>query len=223
MFSNLPREAEFTEKLALHEVIQCLMVATASSTAFVAEMARQYSDVLEKQDSGKLEDKISKLEKQLAVAESEKTHLQEQLDQAAAKEEESEATINSLRSALEEEQKMGEEKKKSHQQALEGTGASAVEVFRRSETFTKDLGELTLPRFMFGYISTIDEIASHLSSEDLESFKNNANYNEDSKELSDWMAEGIQSGKDLVEIRDEFNRWLSELDQELEREESAKE
>ena len=63
MLSNLPRDAEFTEKLTPHEVIQSLMVATASSTTFVPEMARQYNDMLEEQDSGKLQNKISKLEK----------------------------------------------------------------------------------------------------------------------------------------------------------------
>lgn len=101
---------------------------------------------------------------------------------------------------------MGEEEKKSYQQALEGAGALAMEVFRRFETFIKDPGELTLPNFMFGYTSTIDEVASHLSSEDLESLKNKVNYNEDSKELCDQMTEDIQFGKDLAEIRDEFNR-----------------
>ena len=99
--------------------------------------------------------------------------------------------------------------KKSHEQAFEGAGASVVEAFRRSETFTKNLGELTMPSFIFGYTSAIDEIAPHLSSETLESFKNKAHYNENSKELCDRMAKGSQVGRNLAEIRDEFNKWLS--------------
>ena len=76
---------------------------------------------------------------------------------------------------------------------------------------------------MFGYTSTIDEVASHLSAEDLESFKNKDNYNEDTKELCDRMAEDIQAGRSLVEVREEFNKWLSEIDQELEDDEGAEE
>ena len=82
----------------------------------------------------------------------------------------------------------------SHQQALEGAGASVAEAFRRSKTFTKDLGELTLPSYMFDYTSTIDEVAPHLSAEDLDFFRSKANYNENSKELCDRMAESIQAG-----------------------------
>ena len=107
MFSNLPKNAEFIEKLSPKEVIQSLMVATASSTTFVAEMSRWYSDLLEEQDSGKIQDKIEKLEKKLAVSKSTKTELHSQLQQVEAKEEEAETTINNLRSALEEEQKRG--------------------------------------------------------------------------------------------------------------------
>ena len=85
--------------------------------------------------------------------------------------------------------------KKSHEQALKGAGAAAVEAFRRwSEAFTKNLGELTMPSFMFGYTFAIDEAAPYLSPEALESLRNKANYNEDSKELCDRMAEGIQTG-----------------------------
>ena len=55
------------------------MVSTASTTAFVAEMAHRYSDLLEEKDSGNLQNKIFKLEKKLAVSESEKTELQSRL------------------------------------------------------------------------------------------------------------------------------------------------
>ena len=79
MFSPLPRDAEFTRKLTPEEVIQSLMVSTASTTAFVAEMAHRYSDLLEEKDSGNLQNKIFKLEKKLAVSESETTELQSRL------------------------------------------------------------------------------------------------------------------------------------------------
>ena len=111
------------------------------------------------------------------------------------------------------EQKRSEEAKKTHEQALESARTSAVEDFRRSETFLGDLGQLTRPNFMLGFTSAIDEAAAHLSSEALQSLKNSANYNEDSKELCDRMADGIQAGRNLAEIQDEFNKWLSELDE----------
>ena len=63
-------------------------MATVSATTFVVEMARRYSDLLKEQDSGKIQDKIEKLEKKLAVSESEKTEFQNRLQQAEAKEEE---------------------------------------------------------------------------------------------------------------------------------------
>ncbi|XP_027166727.1 tropomyosin-2-like [Coffea eugenioides] len=223
MHSNLPRDVEFSKKLTPAEVVQSVMLATASTTAFVTDMAQRYSDLVEAQESGKLQNKISKLEKKLAVSESEKTELQKRLQQGEAKEEETETTINSLKSALEEEQKRGNEVKKSHEQALEGAGASVVEVFRRSKAFTKDLGDLTMPSFMFGYTSAIDEAVPHLSSEALKSLRNKANYNEDSKERCDWMAEGIQVGRNLAEVRDEFNKWLSKLDEVFEEEEGGEE
>nr|XP_027075991.1 neurofilament light polypeptide-like [Coffea arabica] len=194
-------------------MVQNLMVTTASNSAFVAEMTHRYCALLEEQDSGKLQNQISKLEKKLAVSESEKAELQRQLKEAETKDEEAVATINSLRSALEEEQKRGDEVKKSHEQDLESAGASAVDAFRNSEGFTRDLGQLLAPSFMFGFTSAVEEAAAHLSSEALESLKDNANYNEDSKELCDRMAEGLQSGRNLSEVRDEFNKWLSELDE----------
>ena len=83
---------------------------------------------------------------------------------------------------------------------------SAVEALRRFEAFTKDLGELIMLSFMFSYTPAIDETAPHLSSEAFESLKNKANYNKDSKELCDRMAEGIQTGRNLAEVWDEFNK-----------------
>ena len=176
-------------------------------------MAHRYCALLKKQDTGKLQNQISKLEKKLVVSESEKAKFQRRLQYAETKEEEAETTINSLKSALKEEQKRGDELKKSHEQALEGAGASTVEAFRRSETFTRDLGQLIMPSFMFGYTSAVDEAAAHLSYEALESLQNTANYHEDSKELCDPMAEGFQAGRNLAEVRDEFNKWLSELNE----------
>ncbi|XP_027150498.1 neurofilament light polypeptide-like [Coffea eugenioides] len=221
MHSPLPRDLEFMKKLSPAEMVQSLMVSTASTSAFVAEMTHRYCALVEEQDTGKLQNQISKLEKKLAVSESEKAELQRQLKEAEAKGEEAEVTINSLRSALEEEQKRGDQVKKSHEQALNSVGASAVEAFRRSEAFTKDLGQLLTPNFMFGFTSGVDAAAAHLSSEALESLKNNDSYNEDSKELCDRMAEGLQAGRNLAEVQNEFNKWLSELDEVFEEGEEA--
>ena len=69
---------------------------------------------------------------------------------------------------------------------------------------------------MLGYTSAIDEAAVHLSSEALESLRNNANYNENSKKLCERMAEGIQVGRNVAEVQDEFNKWLSEFDEVVE-------
>nr|XP_027118412.1 neurofilament light polypeptide-like [Coffea arabica] len=173
------------------------MVTTASNTAFVAEMAHRYCELLEEQDTGKLQDQIAKLKKKQVVSESEKSELQRRLQEAETKEEEADATINSLSSALE---------------------RSRKEDFRRSETFIGDLGQLTRPTFMLGFTSAIDDAATHIPSEALESLRNSANYNEDSKELCDRMAEGIQAGRNLAEVQDEFNKWLAELDEVFEEE-----
>ena len=194
------------------------MVATTSNTAFVAEMAQRYCVLVKGQNTGKLQNKISKLEKKLAVSESEKTELKKRLQQVEAKEVEIETTINSLRSTLEVEQKRIDKVKKSHEQALESAGASALEAYQRSETFNRELGELTMSSFMFGYTCAIDEAAPLLSSEALESLRNKTNYNEDSKELCDRMAEGFQAGRNLNKVWNEFNKWLSELDEEFDEE-----
>ena len=63
MFSQLSRDAEFIRKLTPPKVIQSLMVSMTSSTAFVTKMTRRYSDMLEEQDFGKMQDKIVKLVK----------------------------------------------------------------------------------------------------------------------------------------------------------------
>ena len=76
------------------------MVSSASSSAFIAEMLKRYSDLLKQQDSRKLQNKIFKLEKKLAVAESETRQLQAERDRMAIEKEEDRATINSLQSAL---------------------------------------------------------------------------------------------------------------------------
>ena len=218
MQSTLPRDLDFTRKLTPAEMLQSVMVTTASNTAFVAEMAHRYCELLEEQDTGKLQDQIVKLKKKLVVSESEKSELQRQLKEAEAKGEEAEITTNSLRSALEEEQKRAEEAKKNHEQSLDSARTSAVEDFRRSETFIGDLGQLTRPSFMLGFTSAIDQAAAHLPSEALESLRNSAHYNEDSTELCDRMAEGIRAGRNLAEVQDEFNKWLSELDEAFEEE-----
>ena len=70
---------------------------------------------------------------------------------------------------------------------------SALEAFRKSESFTRDLGELTLPSFMFGYTTAVNDATPFLSSEQLESLQDAPNYNENAKELCDRMAEGIQT------------------------------
>lgn len=49
--STLPRDVEFTKKLTPPELVQSLMVSSVSSSAFVAEMARRYSDLLKQQGS----------------------------------------------------------------------------------------------------------------------------------------------------------------------------
>ena len=45
-----------------------------------------------------------------------------------------------------------------------------------------------------------------------------SNYNEDSKKLCDRMAEGNQARQNLTEVRDEFNKWLFELNEVFEEE-----
>ena len=60
------------------------------------------------------------------MTESEKTHLQKERNRVVAEKEKSQAIINYLRSALEEEQTRSEEERKSHQQTLERIGSSAV-------------------------------------------------------------------------------------------------
>ena len=89
---------------------------------------------------------------------------------------------------------------------------TAVVSFRSSESFTRDFGELTRPSFMLGYTSAVNDATPFLYSEQLESFQSAPHYNEDAKELCDRMAEGIQVGRDLAEVRVEFNKWLQEFE-----------
>ena len=79
-----------------------------------------------------------------------------------------------------------------------------MEAFRKSESFTHDLGEHTRPSFMFGYTSAVHDATPVLSPEQMESLQNASHYNEDAKELCNRMAEGIQTEKDLAEIRTEW-------------------
>ena len=108
--------------------------------------------------------------------------------------------------ALDEEKDRRAQEEQSAKEAIEKAGTLALEAFRRSEAFTRDLGELTLPSFMFGYTSVANDAAPFLSAEQLESLKNKLKFNEDAKELCDCVAEGIQAGRDLAEVREEFNQ-----------------
>ena len=73
-------------------------------------------------------------------------------------------------------------------------------------------GELTVPNFMFSYISAILDVAPHLSSEQLDTFKDKTSYNEDAKELCDRMVEGIQAGKNLIKVHEKFNHEMIEFE-----------
>lgn len=122
-------------------------------------------------------------------------------------------TINSLETAFEKEKKRRQEEEQSSREVIEKAGSTAVEAFRSSETFMKYLGELTLSSFMFGYTTTIQDAASFLTPEQLDVLKDKPNYNDDAKELCDRMANGIQFGRDLAEVREEFNREIAEFEQ----------
>ena len=65
---------------------------------------------------------------------------------------------------------------------------------------------------MLGYTLAVNDAMPFLSSEQLESLQSAPYYNEDAKELCDRMAEGIQAGKDLAEVRAKFNKWLQEFE-----------
>ena len=43
--------------------------------------------------------------------------------------------------------------------------------------------------------------------------KNKPNFNDDAKELCVRIAEGIQSGRNLAEVREEFNREMEDFEQ----------
>ena len=65
---------------------------------------------------------------------------------------------------------------------------------------------------MFGYTSAVHDTAPFLTPDQLESLHDKEHFNEDAKELFDRMAEGIRTGRDLTEVKEEFNKWLSEFD-----------
>ena len=52
----------------------------------------------------------------------------------------------------------------------------------------------------------------------MDSLKNKDSYNEDAEELCDRIAESIQAGKNLVDVHEKFNRWLSECELDVEEE-----
>ena len=89
------------------------------------------------------------------MAETERDQAIKQRDTAVAKMEQAEATTNCFKTALEEEKNRQLEEEQSSKEAIKKAGSLVVEAFRTSEAFTHDLGELTLPNFMFGYISAI--------------------------------------------------------------------
>ena len=139
------------------------------------------------------------MENTVAIAIHEGTRISEECDQAVTE-------ANSLRMALEEEQKRLQQEKESYKEAIEKAGASAIESFMKSESYNRDLGELTLPNFMIGYTSAVNEVGLLLSQEGLDSFKAKDSYNEDVKELCDCVAARIQEGRILAEVREEFNQ-----------------
>mgnify|MGYP004718983739 FL=1 len=55
---------------------------------------------------------------------------------------------------------------------------------------------------MLRYTLALNKVAPFLSQEDLDSFKNKDNYNENAKKLCDRIAEGIQAGRNLAEIQE---------------------
>ena len=180
--------------------MQSASVSWASTTAFFAEITQRYTKLVEAyQPSSELQKKVTELEEKLKVAEQE-------CDKAEAAREQAEATKYSLMTALDEEKEMRTQKEQSAQEAIEKARTLALEAFHKSETLTRDLGEFTLPSFMFGYTSAVNDAAPFLTSEQLESLQNKPNFNENAKELYDCMAEGIQARKDVAEVRTEFNK-----------------
>nr|XP_027119605.1 uncharacterized protein LOC113736724 [Coffea arabica] len=203
--SVLPRDHVYARKLTPPELMQSASVAWVSTTAFLSEMTQRYTNLFEHyQPSSQLQQRVAKLEEKLKATEQER-------DKAVVVQEQTEATNNSLRTALDEEKGKRVQEEQSAKEAIEKAGTSALEAFRKSEAFTRDLDELTLPRFMFRYTSAVNDAAAFLSAEQLESLKDKPNFNKDAKELCDRMTEGIQTGRDLAEVRKEFNQWLSEF------------
>ena len=169
-------------------------------------MYQRFGDFIETYESpAELQKKIADLEGKLKAAELAR-------DKAEVAKKKAEVSNNSLITALDEEREKRAQEEQSSKVAIDTAGATAVEAFRKSESFIRDLGELTRPSFMFGYTSAMNEAASFLSPEQLESLQSASHYNEDAKELCDRVGEGIQAGKDLAEVRAESNKWLQEFE-----------
>ena len=204
--SVLPRANTYTRKLSPAELMQSASVSWASTTAFLAEMHQRFGHFVQTYESpDELHKRIADLEKQLRAAELER-------DKAELAKKKAEVANNSLVTALDEERGRRAQEEQSAKEAIDKVGVTAVEAFRKSEAFTHELGELTRPSFMFGFTSAVNEATPFLSPEQLESLQNASHYNENAKELCDRIAEGIQSGKDLAEVRAEFNKWLQEFE-----------
>lgn len=210
--SSLPWEHAFATRLNSDELMQSASVAWVSTSAFFSELMQMYTNMVENQPSSELLDKVSLLEKQLKLAEMERDQAFKQRDTAVVEVEQAETTMNFLKTALEEEKNKHFEEEQSSNEAIDKAGSSAVEAFSTSEAFMCDLGELTLPSFKFDYISTIQDAAPHLTSEQLDLLKDKDNYNEDAKDLCDHIVEGIQAGKNLTKVREEFNSEMANFE-----------
>ena len=181
--SSLLKDHSYTKKLTPSELMQSTSVAWASILAFLSELMQRYTNMLENQAPAELQDRVYALELKLKLAEEERKLAEEKKTQLRkerlAEIEQSKATVNSLKSALEEEKKRRLQEEQSTQAAINKAGSSAVEAFRSSETFTHDLGQLTLPNYMFGYTTAIKEVTPFLTTEQVDLFKDKASYNED--------------------------------------------
>ena len=153
--SSLPRDHQYAKKLTPDKLMKSTSVAWVSTSIFLSKLMQRYTNVIENQSSAELIDRVSQLENELKVAAKEKAQLPKQYDTAVAEVEYFKATMNSLETFVEEEKKRRQEEEQFSREAKEKTGSMAVEAFRFSKAFTHDLGELTLPSFMFGYTSVI--------------------------------------------------------------------
>ena len=200
--SVLPRDNTYARKLTPAELMQSASVSWASTSAFFAEMLQRYGHLMQTYEPpAELQKRITDLEEKLRATELER-------DKAEKGRKKAKIANNSLITALDEEKERKAQEEQSNKEAMDKAGVTAVEAFRKSESFTRDLGELTRPSFMLGYTSAVNDAMPFISSEQLESLQSASHYNEDAKELCDRMAAGIQAGRDLAEVRAEFNKWL---------------